>query len=198
MFCFLKISASSSRGEHWNYFRIWHNQIFSFQNVSGNQLNSARQLYGFLHNMPVPFFPDLLLFECCWLDMENNNDPTNVLSQWIEFGYKWVKSRKINYFPVSDRIWKGMGKSTEKQILMGAGSSAWHTRLKEAQLVMVMGAVVQGWLIPEPQSSILLIAIFAQQRSSILFHIVLPCCIQLVPTQSAWLKRFPVLRVWEM
>lgn len=58
--------------------------------------------------------------------MENLNDTANVLSQWIEFGYKWVKSKKINSFPVSARIWKGVGKSTEKQILMGAGSSAWH------------------------------------------------------------------------
>lgn len=83
--------------------------------------------------------------------MEDLNDAANVLSQWIEFGYEWVKSRKINYFPVSARIWKGVGKSPEKQTFMGAGSSVWHARLKEAQLVMVMSAVVKGWLVPEPE-----------------------------------------------
>lgn len=82
--------------------------------------------------MPAPFFPDLLLCDKVWtlLDMKNLNDSTSVLSQWGEFGYEWVKSRKFNYFPVSPGVCTEVGKSTEKQILRGAGTHAWHPRLK--------------------------------------------------------------------
>lgn len=45
-------------------------------------------------------------------------------------GYKWVKTRRFNYSPISTRICTEAGKSTEKQILMGTGTHAWHARLK--------------------------------------------------------------------
>lgn len=62
--------------------------------------------------------------------MKNLIDATDVLSQWMEFGYEWVKGRKFNYFPVSARICIEVGKSTEKYIPVGAGTRAWHTRWK--------------------------------------------------------------------
>lgn len=51
--------------------------------------------------------------------MKNLDDTTNVLSQWVEFGYEWVKSRKFNYFPVSARICTEVGKAQRIRFLWG-------------------------------------------------------------------------------